>query len=242
MKDLLPRPAEFAAAGAGSSRCMGNARQRCLILFGAPGSGKGTQAKLMKSALGWAHVSTGDMLREHDSRQTDLGKTIAEMMRTGNLIPDEIVNTLVDQRILQPDCRDGFILDGYPRTVAQAELLVRTLADRGVSPVVIHLKVDYNIIVARLAGRRLCSHCGQLYSVASNAPIVTETCDYCGGKLITREDDKPDVIWNRLKAYDNQTWPVLEFLKNAGYPAHELAGSDGPPQQIAARVEELVMR
>lgn len=180
------------------------------------------------------------MLRDHVARQTDLGKKIEDLMKTGTLIPDEVVNALVEERIQKEDCRDGFILDGYPRTVPQAELLVRTMRDGGVEPSVVHLKVDYNIIVARLASRRLCSQCGQLYSVASNAPRITESCDYCGGKLITREDDKPEVIWNRLRTYDEQTFPVLYFLLGAGYPAHDLDGSDGSPQQIAARISALI--
>lgn len=215
--------------------------QRCLILFGAPGSGKGTQAKLLRNQLGWAHISTGDMLREHVAKKTQLGLKIEETMKTGTLIPDEIVNALVEERIHRDDCRDGFILDGYPRTVPQAELLVRTLAANGIGPVVVHLKVDYNIIVARLASRRLCSQCGQLYSVASNAPIVTESCDYCGGKLITRDDDKPEVIWKRLETYDKQTYPVLDYLLGAGFPAHDIDGSDGSPQVISARISGLVV-
>jgi adenylate kinase len=216
-------------------------QQRCLILFGAPGSGKGTQAKLLKNSLGWAHISTGDMLREHVAKQTKIGLAVAEMMKTGSLIPDEIVNGLMEERVHRPDCAEGFILDGYPRTVPQADLLVRTMNGLGVKPVVVHLKVDYNIIVARLASRRLCSQCGQLYSVASNAPIVTENCDYCGGKLVTREDDKPDVIWKRLEAYDNQTFPVLYFLLGAGYAEHDIDGSDGSPQTIAARISGVVL-
>lgn len=214
--------------------------QRCLILFGAPGSGKGTQAKLLKDGLGWAHVSTGDMLREHVAKRTELGVAIEEMMRQGQLVPDAMVNRLVEVRITEPDASNGFILDGYPRTVAQAGLLVGLLGGRGVTPVVIHLKVDYNIIVARLASRRVCSQCGSLYSVASNAPIVTEACDYCGGKLIRREDDKPETIWKRLEAFDNQTFPVLEFLERAGYPAHEIDGSAGSPQVIMRRIAGLV--
>jgi adenylate kinase len=215
--------------------------QRCLILFGAPGSGKGTQAKLLKNLLGWAHISTGDMLREHVAKKTELGLRIEDAMKSGTLIPDEVVNALVEERIHRDDCREGFILDGYPRTVPQADLLVRTMRDGGVCPVVVHLKVDYNIIVARLASRRLCSQCGQLYSVASNAPIVTESCDYCGGKLITRDDDKPEVIWKRLETYDNQTFPVLSFLEGAGYPARDFDGSDGSPQTIAARISGHVL-
>ncbi|MBS1832510.1 MAG: nucleoside monophosphate kinase [Acidobacteria bacterium] len=221
---------------------MNNAQpRRCLILFGAPGSGKGTQAKLLKGLLGWAHISTGDMLREHVAAKTELGLKIDSAMKSGTLIPDEVVNLLVDERIRREDCQEGFILDGYPRTVPQADLLVRTMQASGIAPVVVHLKVDYNIIVARLASRRLCSQCGQLYSVASNAPIVTESCDYCGGKLITREDDKPEVIWKRLETYDNQTFPVLFFLLGAGYPSHDFDGSDGSPQVIAGRIVQLLL-
>jgi adenylate kinase len=216
------------------------AQQRCLILFGAPGSGKGTQAKLLKDGLAWAHISTGDMLREHVAKKTPMGLEIEELMRNGRLVPDGLVNRLVEARTLEPDCRNGFILDGYPRTVAQAELLVGLLSERGISPVVVHLKVDYNIIVARLASRRICSQCGSLYSVASNAPIVTEACDYCGGKLITREDDQPETIWRRLHAFDNQTLPVLEYLKGKGFAAHEIDGSGGTPQQIMRQVAVLV--
>ncbi len=214
--------------------------QRCLILFGAPGSGKGTQAKLLKDGLGWVHISTGDMLREHVAKKTATGVEIEEMMRTGTLVPDEMVNKLVELRIAEPDCKVGFILDGYPRTVAQAELLVKLLKERGITPVVVHLKVDYNIIVARLASRRICEQCGSLYSVASNAPIVTENCDYCGGKLIRREDDAPETIWKRLNAFDNQTFPVLEHLKSAGFAAHEMDGSAGSPQVIMRRIAKLV--
>jgi len=214
--------------------------QRCLILFGAPGSGKGTQAKLLKDWLGWAHISTGDMLREHVAKRSEMGIAIEEMMRTGTLVPDEMVNRLVEVRIAEPDCQIGFILDGYPRTVAQAALLVQLLSGRGVTPVVVHLKVDYNIIVARLASRRICSQCGSLYSVASNAPIVTANCDYCGGKLVRREDDAPETIWKRLHAFDNQTFPVLDYLKNAGFAAHEIDGSAGSPQVIMRKIAGLV--
>jgi len=220
---------------------MGHEEQRCLILFGAPGSGKGTQAKLLKNSLGWAHISTGDMLREHVAKQTELGLRIENAMKSGTLIPDDVVNALVEDRIHREDCKGGFILDGYPRTVPQAELLVTTLGACGIRPVVVHLKVDYNIIVARLASRRLCSQCGQLYSVASNAPIVTESCDYCGGRLITRDDDKPEVIWKRLETYDNQTFPVLFYLLGAGFPAHDVNGSDGSPQMIAARISAEIV-
>lgn len=220
---------------------MATSLKRCLILFGAPGSGKGTQAKLLKQSLGWAHISTGDMLREHVAKKTPMGVKIATLMELGTLVPDELVNGMVEDRIGLPDCKDGFILDGYPRTVPQSMLLTGMLSDRGFGPVVVHLKVDYNIIVARLASRRLCSQCGQLYSVASNAPIVTENCDYCGGKLITRDDDKPETIWRRLNAFDAQTFPILDFFNGIGLTVHNLDGSAGTPQMISRKIEGLLL-
>src|SRR5215472_3016121 len=155
-------------------------RRRCLILFGPPGSGKGTQAKLLRQSLGWAHISTGDMLRAHMSAGDELGKEIAGVMQSGGLVPDETVNRMVEERIEQEDCKEGFILDGFPRTVSQAVLLNGLLETRQIHTVVVHLKVDYNVIISRIAGRRQCPTCGALYSVTSNAPTVSEVCDYDG--------------------------------------------------------------
>ena len=134
----------------------------CLILFGAPGSGKGTQAKLLKQSLGLPHISTGDMLRERVARRDELGLQVESILQSGGLVPDETVNALVADRIEQPDSRPGFILDGYPRTVSQAQILAEELRSRGIRTVVVYLKVDYNVIVARLAGRRQCPVCGAL--------------------------------------------------------------------------------
>lgn len=211
----------------------------CLILFGSPGSGKGTQAKLLRQSLGVAHISTGDMLRERVDSGDGLGREVASLMQAGSLVPDETVNRLVEERIELPDCENGFILDGYPRTVAQARLLAGLLSAKQVSPLVVHLKVDYNVIVARLSGRRQCPTCGALYSVTSNAPTVAEVCDYDGSKLVIREDDREEVVRERLNAYERQTTPVLDFLKDAGYAFLELEG-DGNPQAIAAQIAKFV--
>src|SRR5579872_3105016 len=137
----------------------------CLILFGAPGSGKGTQAKLLKQSLDVAHISTGDMLRERIASGDPLGREVESIMKAGSLVSDETVNRLVEERIEEPDARSGFILDGFPRTVNQAKLLGEVLKAKGIVPLVVHLKVDYNVIIARLSGRRLCPTCGNLYSV-----------------------------------------------------------------------------
>jgi adenylate kinase len=213
----------------------------CLILFGAPGSGKGTQAKLLKQALGLPHISTGDMLREGVARKDALGLEVEGILQHGGLVPDATVNALVADRIERPDCLPGFILDGYPRTVSQAEILEEVLTSRQVATVVVHLKVDYNIIVARLAGRRQCPVCGALYSLSPNAPAISEVCDYDGSKLVVRDDDREEVVTERLKAYDRQTAPVLEYFRKAGFPCWEVDGAGaGGPQAIAKRIQGML--
>jgi adenylate kinase len=213
----------------------------CLILFGAPGSGKGTQAKLLKQTLGLPHISTGDMLRERVARRDELGLQVERTLQAGMLVPDETVNALVAERIEQPDCKPGFILDGYPRTVSQAEILTGVLKSRAIATVVVYLKVDYNVIVARLAGRRLCPVCGALYSLSPNAPTVSEVCDYDGSKLVVREDDRPEVVTERLSAYERQTAPVLEYFRGAGFDCWDLDGAGlGGPLAIAKRIESIL--
>ena len=180
------------------------------------------------------------MLRERVASGDALGLEVTAVMQSGGLVPDETVNRMVEERIEQPDCEKGFILDGYPRTVDQARLLSGLLAARGVRPMVVHLKVDYNVIIARLSGRRQCPTCGALYSVTSNAPTVSEVCDYDGSKLVVRDDDRPEVVGERLRAYERQTAPVLEFLKGAGYAFWEVEGADASPIAIARRIEDLI--
>jgi adenylate kinase len=214
----------------------------CLILFGAPGSGKGTQAKLLKQSLGLPHISTGDMLRERVARRDELGLKVESILQSGGLVPDVTVNALVADRVEQPDCKPGFILDGYPRTVSQAEILAaEVLKSRGIRTVVVYLKVDYNVIVARLAGRRQCPVCGALYSLSPNAPTVSEVCDYDGSKLVVRDDDREEVVTERLKAYDRQTAPVLEYFRTAGFDCWEVDGAGaGGPQAIAKRIKTML--
>ncbi len=207
----------------------------CLIMFGAPGSGKGTQAKLLSEALGVPHISTGDMLRERIARKDSLGLEVEGILQAGGLVSDEIVNRLVAERIEQPDCAAGFILDGYPRTVNQAKVLTEV---PGITPLVVYLKVDYNVIVARLAGRRLCPVCGTVYNLSREALKV---CKNDGSKLMIREDDREEVVRERLKAYETQTRPVLRFFRQAGYPCWEIEGdAGGGPPAIARRIQELV--
>ncbi len=211
-----------------------------LILFGPPGSGKGTQAKLLSQRLHWPHISTGDMLREHVQSKDDLGQRIVDVMQSGLLVPDDLVNRLVELRIAQPDCERGFILDGYPRTIPQAGMLEKLLCEKRFQPVVVYLEVDYNRIVARLAGRRLCPQCGALYSLASNAPLISQVCDYDGATLVVREDDREEVIRARLEAYDRQTLPLLDYFQKAGYAFHGVEASEGSPQAISREIQRLI--
>ena len=199
----------------------------CLILFGSPGSGKGTQAKLLKESLGLAHISTGDMLRERVASGDAIGRSVASLMQAGELVPDETVNRLVEERIDQPDCANGFILDGYPRTVQQAKLLAELLVLRPVRTIVVHLVVDYNIIIARISGRRQCPACGTVYGINSSAPNTVGVCDKDGAKLAVRDDDREEVVRERLRAYEQQTSPVLAFFKKSGIPCWDVpaAGS-----------------
>ncbi len=211
-----------------------------MILFGPPGSGKGTQAKLLRAALGIPHISTGDMLRERIASGDELGLRVKGLMQAGRLVPDDAVNQLVADRIAQADCRDGFILDGYPRTLPQAAYLERLLEERGYRHLVIHLKVDYTKVIARIAGRRVCPACGTLYSLTSNPPRQPDLCDRDGARLVIRDDDREEVIRERLEAYERLTRPLLDFYRQRGSQLHEVDGSDGTPEEVFERIRGLL--
>jgi adenylate kinase len=205
-------------------------------LFGSPGSGKGTQARLLNQCLGVPHISTGDMLRDRIRRGAELASAVAAAMHSGTLVSDEMVNSMVVERLTQPDAARGFILDGYPRTEAQADHLCRWLDGRGIAELVIHLAVDYNIIIARLTGRRQCPRCGTLYNIVSQPPRVPGFCDLDGEKLVIREDDREEVIRERLEAYERQTRPVLEFLRSAGRRVHTVEADSDPREKVFQRI------
>jgi adenylate kinase len=211
-----------------------------LVLFGSPGSGKGTQAKLLRNLLGFPQISTGDMLREHVRQHDGVGTAVEAKLKAGILVKDEVVNTLVVERLAQPDTARGFILDGYPRTVAQAEKLCGMLAARGIQELVIHLVVDYNVIIARLTGRRQCPVCGTLYNLVSRAPKVPGVCDLDGATLIVREDDREPVIRERLEAYGRQTRPILDFFREKGKRIYDVDASHDPPEAIFRKIEVLI--
>jgi adenylate kinase len=211
-----------------------------IVLFGSPGSGKGTQAKLLKRCLQVPHISTGDMLRERIEQGTELGLRVAAKMHAGALVLDEVVNGMVAGRLGERDAADGFILDGYPRTTPQAHFLSDWLDAHGIREVVIHLAVDYNSIIARLTGRRQCPRCGTLYNIVSRPPKCDGVCDLDGEKLVIRDDDREEVIRERLNAYDQQTRPVLEYYRTAGRRLLEVDASSDPPEKVFDKICQAI--
>jgi adenylate kinase len=207
-----------------------------LVLFGPPGSGKGTQAKLLVKCLGIPQISTGDMLRERIQASDSMGREVSEAMRAGALVDDDKVNALVEERLAQPDAARGFILDGYPRTIQQAEALDKWLEVRQIDELVIHLLVDYNILITRLTGRRQCPLCGTLYNLFSKPPKQDEVCDLDGTKLVIREDDSRAVIQQRLDAYERQTQPLIAYFREKGRRLLELDASTDPPQALVQKI------
>ena len=184
-----------------------------LILLGAPGAGKGTQAELLVKKLSIPAISTGNMLREAIANGTDLGKKAKEYMDEGNLVPDDLILGIVAERVSRPDCARGFILDGVPRTLAQAE----ALEDRGVKiDHVISIEVDDSEIERRMTGRRVCAKCGASYHVSANPPKVEGVCDDCGGELTIRKDDAPETVRKRLQVYHSTTEVLKDFYGKLG--------------------------
>jgi adenylate kinase len=205
-------------------------------LFGSPGSGKGTQAKLLRAHLRIPHISTGDMLRTHIVAGDEIGEQTRGLLRSGKLVSDELVNEMVRARIAEPDCRTGIILDGYPRTVNQAAVLLNMMQQNGFRPAVVHLMVDYEKIVARLTGRRQCPVCGTLYSLTTHPPKVEGVCDLDGATLVPRDDDSESVIRERLTQYDMQTRPLLNYFRQAGVPVIEVNGAGASPEKIMQEI------
>ena len=188
-----------------------------LILVGPPGAGKGTQAQFLAAHYSIPHISTGDIFRANLKAGTDLGNQAKAFMDRGELVPDSVTNDMVKDRLTHDDVANGFLLDGYPRNVAQAEVLRAILAEK-VTPLhaALELSVDHEEIVTRLSGRRSCSECQKPYHVVNEKPAVDGICDSCGGKLIQREDDKAEVIKRRLEVYAEQTEPIISFYRNEG--------------------------
>ncbi len=184
-----------------------------LILLGAPGAGKGTQAELIVEKLGIPSISTGNMLREAMKNGTDLGKQVKQYMDEGSLVPDELVLGIVAERVTQPDCKNGFILDGVPRTLAQAE----ALDAKGVQiDHVVSIEVDDAVIEGRMTGRRVCTGCGASYHIVANPPKQEGICDLCGGSVATRKDDAPETVRHRLEVYHASTEILKRYYEQQG--------------------------
>jgi adenylate kinase len=233
---VLARTTSVVAQTSGSGPLAGKA----LVLFGPPGSGKGTQSKFLVAHFGIPQISTGDMLRDHIARGDAIGTAIQARMKAGSLVPDELVNELVRVRVSAPDCANGFILDGYPRTRQQAEVLMGLLSELKRDEVVIHLVVDYNIIIARISGRRVCPKCGTLYNSSSRPSRIPGICDLDGESLVVREDDRESVVRERLEAYENQTRPLIDFFRSAGHRLIEVDASHGTPEVIFGKILQLL--
>jgi len=195
-----------------------------VVLLGPPGAGKGTQAKRIKEHYCIPHISTGDLLRDNVARGTEVGLVAKAVMARGELVSDDLVCNMVRGRLAQPDCGRGYILDGFPRTAAQAGWLDALLDDRLFDnsrptrawPIVINLEVDYNQLLLRITGRRSCPTCGRIFNVHFQPPRADELCDFDGTKLVTRNDDRLEVIQPRLTAYQDQTRPVADYYQRTG--------------------------
>ena len=188
-----------------------------LILLGAPGAAKGTQADIISKNYGIPQISTGVILREEIAKGSELGNRVKSIIEAGNLVPDEDVVAIVRERLKNDDCKNGYILDGFPRTIPQAEALDKMLSELGSKiDAVISIEVDDEDIIKRMSGRRVCKKCGASYHVEYNPSPADENCGNCGETLTIREDDDPAVVADRLKVYHEKTAPLKEFYKNQG--------------------------
>jgi adenylate kinase len=208
-----------------------------IVLLGAPGAGKGTQAKLIAEHYGIPHISTGDILRSNVARGTELGRKAKAVMERGELVSDDLVNGMVADRIAQPDCDRGFVLDGFPRTVAQAEWLDRELAEKAGNTrptVVVDVDVSYNQLLQRLTGRRTCPVDGKIYNIYLQPPKEKGVCDVCGTQLFQRVDDTEEVISERLRSYERQTLPLEDFYRKQGRLRR--VNGEQPVEQVMAEM------
>lgn len=214
-------------------------RSMRVIFLGAPGAGKGTQARLLATQWKVPHIATGDMLRQAVANGTKLGLEAKACMVRGDLVPDEVVIRIVADRLAEPDARGGFVLDGFPRTVAQAEALGKFLKDRGLElDRVIFFEVSPAEILRRLTGRRVCQRCGSPFHLAASPPKAAGVCDRCGGELGQRADDSEAVVRERIGVYATQTSPLLAYYRSRGLLA-SVAG-EGLPDAVASRIRETL--
>lgn len=209
------------------------------ILLGPPGAGKGTQAVRIVEKYGIPHISTGDIFRDNIKRQTELGKKAQEYMNKGELVPDDLVIEIATDRLLRDDCKKGFLLDGFPRTVYQAEKLDEFMqAHDGKIDHVINLEVEDDLLIFRLTGRRVCKQCGASFHVVNIPPKVEGICDRCGGELVQRADDTEETVKNRIAVYKEQTMPLIDYYTKA----NNITTLDGgaPLDQCFAEIVEVL--
>lgn len=210
-----------------------------IVLLGPPGAGKGTQAIRISAHFGIPHISTGDIFRRAVADETALGLKAKEFMNRGELVPDDIVIGIVRERLEEPDCSTGFLLDGFPRTVPQAEALTEALTASGRAlDKVLNIEVDRDELLRRLTGRRTCRGCGKVFHLIFDPPKSSTTCDICGGALWQREDDSEETVLNRLKVYEAQTAPLVDFYRSQGL----LVSVDGrkPVEKVFDRIDEIL--
>ena len=210
-----------------------------IIMLGAPGAGKGTQAKKIAEKYSIPHISTGDIFRANIKNNTELGQKAKTYMDKGELVPDELVVDLIMDRFKEADCANGYVLDGFPRTIPQAEALDKALsANNEAVDFAINVEVPDENIINRMSGRRACVGCGATYHIQFNAPKVEGVCDTCGEKLILRDDDKPETVKNRLSVYHEQTQPLIDYYSKKGVLA-EVDGTQAMDDVFNAIVNVL---
>lgn len=208
-----------------------------LVLLGPPGVGKGTQASAMVEKYNIPHISTGDIFRANIKQGTDLGKKAKEYMDKGHLVPDDVVVSIVKDRLSEEDCKEGFLLDGFPRNISQAEILDEELSEMGIElDKVVNIYADKEILVERVVGRRICKTCGKGYHIKFNPPKKENVCDVDGGELFQREDDTKETVSTRIEVYEKQTQPLIDYYKKKGI----ILDIDGT--QPIAKVSETIAR
>jgi adenylate kinase len=212
------------------------------VILGAPGAGKGTQARKLSRKHGWPHVSTGDIFRSHIENDTEIGQKIEKSMNRGRLVPDSLTCSIMDQRLGEDDCRNGYILDGFPRSVPQAEALENMLEERGERlDAVILIEVDDEEIVERLTARRVCPQCGKIFNLKYEPPTPGKHCSRteCREELVQREDDHEETIRERLRVYHETTEPLIAFYNERGL-VRRVGGPDRSPEDVAQEIETIL--
>ncbi|PUU94368.1 MAG: adenylate kinase [Halanaerobium sp.] len=210
-----------------------------MILLGLPGVGKGTQAKKLEASLEIPHIATGDIFRKAIKNKTPLGKKAKSFIDAGELVPDEVTIGIVEERLKEGDCKEGFILDGFPRTIAQAEALDEILAEQNRElDLAIYLQAEIDILVERLAGRRVCVDCGATYHVKNDPPEVEGVCDKCGGEVIQRSDDEEETVKKRIEVNKEKTAKLADYYQNKGI-LHEVK-STGGIEKVQQRLMKLI--